>query len=419
MNDFIFREDELYCEDIPVRTIASKVGTPFYLYSLATLKRHFNVFNESSKVLNSIVCYSVKANSNIAILNFLFKMGWGADIVSGGELFRAIKAGVDTKKVVYSGVGKTETEIAFALKSDILMFNVESLSEVYLINEIAGKMGKKARISFRINPNVDPKTHPYISTGLKKNKFGINIKQAITAYEKAEKLNNIDIVGLDCHIGSQLTEISPFNDAVEIINKLLLKITAKGIDIKYLDLGGGLGITYENEMPPHPSTYMNSIKKILAGYGGQVIFEPGRLIAGNSGIFVTRVIHNKDAGSKKFVIVDGGMNDLLRPALYEAYHEIVPVIKKSGAKLKVDIVGPICESADFLGKDRTISGVESGDLLAVFSAGAYGFSMSSNYNSRPRVAEVLVDKNRFSLIRRRETYEDLIDKEMIPDYTQI
>ena len=415
MNDFIFKENQLYCENVPVKEIAGNVGTPFYLYSLATLKRHFNVFDESSKVLNSLVCYSVKANSNIAILNFLFKMGWGADIVSGGELFRAIKAGVDTGKVVYSGVGKTEAEIEYAIKSDILMFNAESLPEVFLIDKVAGRLNTKARISFRINPNVDPKTHPYISTGLKKNKFGISIKHAISAYETARELKNIDVIGLDCHIGSQLTEISPFKDAVEIIKELLDRITAKGFDIKYLDLGGGLGITYENEMPPHPSTYMNSIKNILKNYGGKVIFEPGRLIAGNSGIFVAKVTYVKDTGSKNFIITDGGMNDLIRPALYEAYHEIVPVIKKEGHKIKADIVGPICESADFFGKDRVLNSVSEGDLIAVFSAGAYGFSMSSNYNSRPRAAEVLVDKDKFYIIRNRETYADLIDKEIIPE----
>ena len=415
MNDFIFKENELYCENVPVKEIADSVGTPFYLYSLATLRRHFNVFDESSRVLNSLVCYSVKANSNIAILNFLFKMGWGADIVSGGELFRAINAGVDTGKVVYSGVGKTETEIEYAIKSNILMFNVESLPEVFLIDKIAGRLNTKARISFRINPNVDPKTHPYISTGLKKNKFGISIKHAVSAYETAKELKNIDVIGLDCHIGSQLTEISPFNDAVEIIKELLGRITAKGFDIKYLDLGGGLGITYENEMPPHPSTYMNSIKNILKNYGGTVIFEPGRLIVGNGGIFVAKVTYVKDTGSKNFIITDGGMNDLIRPALYEAYHEIVPVIKKEGPKIKADIVGPICESADFFGKDRVLNSVSDGDLIAVFSAGAYGFSMSSNYNSRPRSAEVLVDKDEFYIIRNRETYEDLIDKEIIPE----
>ncbi|MDA8273488.1 MAG: diaminopimelate decarboxylase [Deltaproteobacteria bacterium] len=416
MNDFIFKENELYCEDVPVKHIAAEVGTPFYLYSLATLKRHIGAFDESSKVLNSIVCYSVKANSNIAILNFLFKMGWGADIVSGGELFRAIQAGVDKQKVVYSGVGKTESEIEFALKSDILMFNVESLPELFLIDKIAGDLGKKAGISFRINPNVDPKTHPYISTGLKKNKFGISIKHAVSTYEQSKELKNVDVVGLDCHIGSQLTEISPFNDAVLIIKNLLLQLTALGFDIKYLDLGGGLGITYENEMPPHPSTYMNSIKNILGDYKGKVIFEPGRVIAGNSGIFVTKVIYNKDTGSKNFVIVDGGMNDLIRPALYEAYHEIVPVVKRSGARIRADVVGPVCESADFLGKDRLLSHVQEGDLLAVYSAGAYGFSMSSNYNSRPRVPEILVDKDKYCIIRQRETYDDLIAGEFIPEW---
>lgn len=415
MNDFIFKDNELYCESIPVKKIAEEVGTPFYLYSLATIKRHFKAFNESSKVMDSIVCFSVKANSNIAILNVLFKLGWGADIVSGGELFRSIKAGVDTSKVVYSGVGKTAGEIEFALNSDILMFNIESMSELYLINKIAENMGKKARISFRVNPDVDPKTHPYISTGMKKNKFGINIKHALESYEEAKKLNNIEVIGLDCHIGSQLTEVAPFDDAVKIIKDLLLKLNKKGFNIQFIDLGGGLGITYENEMPPHPSTYMNSIKDILGGYKGKVIFEPGRVIVGNSGAFITKVIYNKSTGHKNFIIVDGGMNDLIRPALYEAYHEIIPVIKKTGSRVKADVVGPICESADFLGKERTFHSVDEGDFLAVLSAGAYGFSMSSNYNSRPRAAEILVDGDKYYIIRKRETYEDLIEKENIPD----
>ncbi|MCL4546431.1 MAG: diaminopimelate decarboxylase [Deltaproteobacteria bacterium] len=415
MNDFIFKDNELYCESIPVKKIAEEIGTPFYLYSLATIKRHFKAFNESSKIMDSIVCFSVKANSNIAILNVLFKLGWGADIVSGGELFRSIKAGVDTSKVVYSGVGKTAGEIEFALNSDILMFNIESMSELHLINKIAENMGKKARISFRVNPDVDPKTHPYISTGMKKNKFGINIKHALESYEEAKKLNNIEAVGLDCHIGSQLTEVAPFDDAVKIIKDLLLKLNKKGFNIQFIDLGGGLGITYENEMPPHPSTYMNSIKDILGGYKGKVIFEPGRVIVGNCGAFITKVIYNKSTGHKNFIIVDGGMNDLIRPALYEAYHEIIPVIKKTGSRVKADVVGPICESADFLGKERTFHSVDEGDFLAVLSAGAYGFSMSSNYNSRPRAAEILVDGDKYYIIRKRETYEDLIEKENIPD----
>ncbi|MCL5673067.1 MAG: diaminopimelate decarboxylase [Deltaproteobacteria bacterium] len=415
MNDFIFKDNELYCESIPVKKIAEEIGTPFYLYSLATIKRHFKAFNESSKIMDSIVCFSVKANSNIAILNVLFKLGWGADIVSGGELFRSIKAGVDTSKVVYSGVGKTAGEIEFALNSDILMFNIESMSELHLINKIAENMGKKARISFRVNPDVDPKTHPYISTGMKKNKFGINIKHALESYEEAKKLNNIEAVGLDCHIGSQLTEVAPFDDAVKIIKDLLLKLNKKGFNIQFIDLGGGLGITYENEMPPHPSTYMNSIKDILGGYKGKVIFEPGRVIVGNCGAFITKVIYNKSTGHKNFIIVDGGMNDLIRPALYEAYHEIIPVIKKTGSRVKADVVGPICESADFLGKERTFHSVDEGDFLAVLSAGAYGFSMSSNYNSRPRAAEILVDGDKYYIIRKREMYEDLIEKENIPD----
>lgn len=415
MNDFIFKENELYCENVPIKYVAADIGTPFYLYSIATLKRHFDAFNESSKVLDSMICYSVKANSNAAVLNFFFKRGWGADIVSGGELFRAIQAGVDTQKVVYSGVGKTENEIEFALKNDIFMFNVESLPELFLIDKVAGNLQKKARIAFRINPNVDPKTHPYISTGLKKNKFGIGIKHALSAYDKAKELENIEIIGLDCHIGSQLTEISPFNDAVAIIRDLLVKLEATGFDIKYLDLGGGLGITYENEMPPHPSTYMNSIKNILKNYKGKVIFEPGRVVVGNSGIFVTKVIYNKGMGSKNFLVVDGGMNDLLRPALYDAYHEIVPVNKRSGPRIRADVVGPICESADFLGKDRLLGNIQEGDLLAVYSAGAYGFSMSSNYNSRPRVPEILVDNDKYCVIRQREAYSDLVAGEFIPE----
>ncbi len=414
MNDFVFKDGELYCEQVPIGKIASEIGTPFYVYSLGTLKRHFKVFDESSKIMNSIVCYSVKANSNIAILNFFFRSGWGADIVSGGELFRVLKAGVDTSKVVFTGVGKTEKEIEFAINSSILMFNVESMPELYLIDGIAGRLGKKAKIAFRINPDVDPGTHPYISTGLKKNKFGINIKYAVQSYEDAGNLKNINIAGLDCHIGSQLTEISPFNDAVTIIKDLLYKLINKGFDIKYLDLGGGLGITYENEAPPHPSTYMNSIKSILNGYKGKVIFEPGRVIVGNSGAFITKIVYNKSTGHKNFVIVDGGMNDLIRPALYEAYHEIVQVVKKRGSKIKADVVGPVCESADFFGRDRIFNLPEAGDLMAIFSAGAYGFSMSSNYNSRPRVPEILVDKDRFFTIRQRETYEDLVEKEHIP-----
>ena len=415
MNYFEFRNGELFAEDVSVEKLSKEVGTPFYVYSHKTLVRHFNVFNDAAKDLDHIVCYSVKANSNIAVLRTLAKLGSGFDIVSGGELYRVLVAGGDPKKVVYSGVGKTDQEIEFAIENDILMFNVESEEELDAINEVATRLNKKARVSLRINPDVDPQTHPYISTGLSKNKFGIPWKKAVDVYKKAFSMSNLDVVGIDAHIGSQLTKTSPFVDSLKRLLDLVKELRSLNMDIKYLDLGGGLGIRYKDEEPPTPEQYANEIKKLVEGLGITVIFEPGRVMVGNVGIFVTKVLYRKENEKKKFIIVDGAMNDLVRPALYGAYHEILPVrADNRGKKVVADIVGPICESDDFLAKDREIIYPERGDLLAVFSAGAYGFSMASNYNSRPRVPEVMVKGDQYSVIRQRENYPELIWNEKIP-----
>jgi diaminopimelate decarboxylase len=413
MDYFNYKDNQLFCENISIRTVAENVGTPCYIYSYETLKRHFKVFDGAFNNISHLTCYSVKANSNLSILNTFKNFGSGFDIVSGGELFRTLKIGADTSKIVYSGVGKTEKEIEFALQSGILMFNVESFEELYTINEIAGKISQKAPVSLRVNPNVDPQTHPYISTGLKKNKFGININNALEWYKEADKLENIEIVGVDCHIGSQLTQVSPFVDAILKVKELLLNLKQLGINIKYFDIGGGLGVTYKDENPPSPEDYANAIKDAVKDLNITLILEPGRVLVANAGILVSRVIYNKAGDIKNFVIVDAAMNDLIRPSLYEAYQEIIPVEKNSKEKIVVDFVGPICESGDFLGKEREFQKLEKGDLIAVKSAGAYGFTMSSNYNSRPKPAEILIKDNTFYIIRERETYEDLIKGENI------
>ena len=418
MNYFNYVENELWCEEVPVVKIARDVGTPFYLYSHRTIERHFNVFDEAFADVPHIICFSSKANSNIAILRILIKKGGGVDIVSGGELYRALLAGVDPGKVVYSGVGKREDEIEFAIKKGILMFNVESSQELEIINFCAEKMGTKARISLRINPDVDPMTHPYISTGLKKNKFGIDMEKSLDEYRLAKKLEHIDVIGVDCHIGSQITELSPFLDALERLKKLIHLLREDDIDIQYLDLGGGLGITYDEETPPHPSEYAEAIIGKAKDINCTFIFEPGRVIIGNAGILVSEVLYTKGTDDKNFVIVDAGMNDLIRPSLYGSYHHIQPVIQKEREIFSADVVGPICETGDFLAKNRVVPGFERGDLLAVMSAGAYGFTMSSNYNSRPRVAEVLVKDDRYYVIRKRETYEDIARGEDIPEFLQ-
>jgi len=415
MHHFQYKGNDLYCEDVAIEKIAKEVGTPFYLYSKETLEHHFKVFDNAFSDVPHITCYAVKANSNLAILDIFGRLGGGADIVSGGELFRALRSGMSPDKIVYSGVGKKAEEIDFALKSDILMFNIESSQELEVINQRAEKLGKKARISIRINPDVDPKTHPYISTGLKKSKFGIDIKKALSEYRRARELKNIEVVGVDCHIGSQITEIGPFKDAVRKIKELVVTLTSEGLAIKYLDLGGGLGISYNAEEPPLPLEYARTIIEEVRGLGCTLILEPGRLLVGNAGILVTKVLYTKDAEEKSFVIVDAGMNDLIRPSIYGSFHFIQPVNKEERPNTMVDVVGPVCESGDFLAKERQMPEARPGELLAVMSAGAYGFAMASNYNSRPRVAEVLVQGDQYHVIRKREGYEDLIRMEKIPD----
>jgi diaminopimelate decarboxylase len=419
MNHFEYRNGEMYAEGVAVKRIAREVGTPAYIYSLATLKRHYQVFDQAFAKVPHIVCFSVKANSNLAVLRTFAKEGSGFDIVSAGELFRALKAGGDPKKIVFSGVGKKKDEIEYALSSEILMFNVESEDELMALNEIAGAIGKKAPISIRVNPDVDPQTHPYISTGMKKAKFGVEIKKSLDTYKKAAALPNVDVVGVDCHIGSQLTSLSPFVDALtrvrEYLDRVLVGSLAKeGAQIRYLDLGGGLGINYNDETPPQPEEYAKAIIEGLGGLDVTLILEPGRVIVGNAGILVTEVQYVKDNESKKFVIVDGGMNDLIRPALYGSYQAIRPVVETRAEKIFADVVGPICESGDFFAKDREITRPQRGDLLAVMSAGAYGFTMASNYNSHPKAPEVLVDGDKYYVVRKRESFEDLINGETIP-----
>ncbi|OGQ35908.1 MAG: diaminopimelate decarboxylase [Deltaproteobacteria bacterium RIFCSPHIGHO2_12_FULL_43_9] len=409
MHHFNFKSEELYCEEVPLKKIASEVGTPFYCYSQATLTRHVQQFSEPFKDVDALLCYAVKANSNIAVLRLLLSLGCGADIVSGGELFRVLKAGGERKKIVFSGVGKREDEIEFALKEKILSLNVESAQELELVSNIAKKLKTKAPISIRVNPDIDPKTHPYISTGLLQNKFGIPLKEAIGLFHKASKDPNLDLVGIDCHIGSQVTELAPFLDALRSIKNTIKQLKSEGIKIDHLDIGGGLGITYSDENPPHPRDYAKAVLDELAGLDLMLIMEPGRVIVGNAGILVTKVLFTKHTSQKEFVIVDAAMNDLIRPGLYNAYQEIIPVKESSSESTKVvDVVGPVCETGDFLARERKMPTVSPGDLLAVMSAGAYGFSMSSNYNSRPRVAEILVNGDKFAVIRKREALEDLI-----------
>ena len=416
MHDFEYRGNELFCEDVPVREIVQQVGSPCYIYSHRTLLRHFLAFEDAFKNIPHLVAFAMKANSNLAVLRVLAREGCGADIVSGGELFRALKAGVPPQKMVFAGVGKSAEEIQFALKSNILMFNVESPGELLHINEVAGSLGMRARVALRINPDIDPQTHPYISTGLKKSKFGIRADRALEEFDIAQQLPHIDVVGVHKHIGSQLTKINPFVDALKKILELIGILQTKGFNIQYLNIGGGLGITYSDETPPHPKDLAAAISPLLATVNCHLIMEPGRSIVGNAGILVTKVLYNKEAETKRFVIVDAAMNDLLRPSLYDAHHDILPVLKDESAPVNaVDVVGPICESGDFLAKDRKMGQLKQGDLLAVMSAGAYGFTMSSNYNSRPRVPEVLIKGQAIMIIRQRESYEDLIRGESIPE----
>ncbi len=395
--------------------IAQKVGTPCYVYSHRTLERHFNVFAQALDGIPHLICYSMKANSNRSILQIFLQRGGGLDIVSGGELYRAMLAGAAPQKIVFSGVGKTEAEIAMALQADILMFNVESEGELERIQHVASQQGIKARVALRVNPDIDPKTHPYIATGLKKSKFGIALNDALRLFEKAKTLSHIAVHGVDCHIGSQITELDPFVDALHKLKELIHDLRSQyQLPIRYLDLGGGLGIPYQDETPPHPDEYAARIREETEGLDCTLIFEPGRVLVGNAGLLLTEVQYLKRHEEKTFVIVDSGMNHLIRPALYQAWQAIQPVKKREGAPWVVDVVGPICESGDFFALDRELSPVEPGDLLAVMSSGAYGYSMASQYNSYPRPAEVLVKGAEFAVIRERESYSELSRGENTP-----
>ncbi len=413
MDHFNYKDGDLYCEEVSIAALAEQYGTPLYVYSRATLERHWHAFDRALAEHDHLVCYAVKANSNLAVLNLLARLGSGFDIVSGGELQRVLQAGGDPAKIVFSGVGKLPGEIEAALEVDILCFNVESEPELGRIAAIARARGQTARVSFRVNPDVDAKTHPYISTGLKENKFGVAFANAEQVYLAAAKLEHIEVIGMDCHIGSQLTEMSPYIDALDRLLELIEKLRDQGIEIRHLDLGGGLGIRYRDEAPPLPDEWASTLRERLQGFAGTILIEPGRAIAGNAGILVSRVNYLKHGADKNFAVVDAAMNDLLRPALYGAWQEIIRVHQASDAAEKVyDVVGAICESSDFLGKDRALR-LEQDDLIAIRSAGAYGFGMASNYNSRNRAAEVMVDGDAHYCVRERERFFDQIRGETL------
>ena len=408
MDFFQYKNEQLYVEDLHVKQLAEEFGTPLYIYSRATLERHWHAFDSALGDHPHLICYAVKANSNIGILNVMAKLGSGFDIVSQGELERVLAAGGDASKVVFSGVAKSRAEIMRALEVGIRCFNVESVAELHHINQIAGEMGKVAPISLRVNPDVDAHTHPYISTGLKENKFGVSVDEAREVYKLAATLPHVKITGMDCHIGSQLTELQPFLDATDRLIRLMEQLKEDSITLKHLDLGGGLGVTYTDEMPPHPSDYATALLNKLKDYEDlEIILEPGRAIAANAGILVAKVQYLKSNESRNFAITDTGMNDMIRPALYEAYMNIIEIDRTlEHEKAIYDVVGPVCETSDFLGKQRELA-IAEGDYIAQRSAGAYGASMSSNYNSRPRTAEVLVDGDKAHLIRRRESFSEL------------
>ncbi|HEX6950749.1 MAG TPA: diaminopimelate decarboxylase [Nitrospira sp.] len=418
MHNFEYRQGELYCEQVPVSQIAKQVGTPCYIYSHATLIRHIRAYDSAFKNVPHLIAFAMKANSNLAILRLMAKEGSGVDIVSGGELFRALKAGVAPSKIVFAGVGKNVEEIRDALKAGILMFNIESSAEMHAIDDVAASVGKIAPVALRINPDIDPKTHPYISTGLKKSKFGIAADRALEEFRVASTLKHIHIVGVHAHIGSQLTEVTPFVESLKKVIVLVNTLKGQGINIRYLNIGGGLGITYSDEKPPLPHELADAVSPLVTGLDLTLVMEPGRVIVGNAGILVTKALYEKIGESKRFIIVDAAMNDLIRPSLYSAYHDIRPVSEALNHRPKhsVDVVGPVCESGDFLAKDRLLPEVKPGDLLAIMSAGAYGFVMASNYNSRPRVPEVLIKDNEVHVIRARESYDDLVRGETIPGF---
>jgi diaminopimelate decarboxylase len=413
MNLFEYRNGELFCEGVRLAEIAEGVGTPCYVYSAGTLRHHYSAFDAPFGSVPHLTCYSVKSNSNLSVIRLFKSAGSGLDIVSGGELHRGLLAGVDADKIVFSGVGKQRWEMEMALGAGILMFNVESHDELVALNAVAVSAGRRAPVALRVNPDVNPSTHPYLATGLKKSKFGIPIARAFDEYRFAASLPCIEVVGIDCHIGSQLTTVDPFIEAISKIHAFTQRLAEAGITLKYFDIGGGLGITYDTETPPHPTIYAGEVLRELSKSGFKLLFEPGRVLVGNAGVLLTRVLYLKENEAKSFVVVDAAMNDLIRPSFYEAFHSIKPV--RSGTAsitTRVDVVGPVCESGDFLARDRELESVAGGDLLAVMSAGAYGFSMSSNYNSRPRVAEVLVDGGSYAIARKRETLDDLVRGEI-------
>ncbi|MBF0177871.1 MAG: diaminopimelate decarboxylase [Magnetococcales bacterium] len=415
MDYFHYLGDRLHCEEVPLDRIAETVGTPFYCYSERTLLRHLKAFQDAFRGVDHRICYSVKANSNLAVLDALVRHGAGLDIVSGGELERAQRVGCPGDRIVFSGVGKSAAEIRVALVHGVIMLNVESEAELHRVHAVAAALGVRAPVALRINPDVNPRTHPHISTGLKRNKFGIPHGRAMALYQEASRLPHVAVVGLDCHIGSQLTDLAPFVEALRRVKGLLHQLRSEGVAIRYLDMGGGLGIPYgDKETPPSPAQLAAAVLAELQGEELTVILEPGRSIVGNAGVLVARVEYVKSGEEKRFVVTDAGMNDLLRPSLYNAYHGILPAVRRFDREEAVtDVVGPICESGDFFARDRLLPGFQEGDLLVVRSAGAYGFSMSSNYNSRPRAAEVMVRGDRFNVVRRRETIQQLLENEQL------
>jgi diaminopimelate decarboxylase len=419
MNYFKYRKGELYCENVPIKEIAATVGTPLYVYSYRTFERHFQVFDKAFRKIPHLICYSCKANANGSLLKTIHKLGGGADIVSGGELYKALRAGIPHNKIVFSGVGKTEEELRAAINADILMINIESEGELAMLKKLSKSMKRKVPVSIRVNPEIDPKTHPYITTGLKKNKFGVLWNDARRLYHEIAEEEYLVPAGMSSHIGSQILELTPFMDAVRSLKSMIQELRDDGISLTMMDIGGGLGITYKDELPPSPDEYAKVIVKELKGMGLTLVLEPGRVLVGNSGIFVTKILYVKKVPQKTFYVVDGAMNDLVRPSLYNAYHEIKPVDEKKDATIKADVVGPICESGDFLAKDREITRLFQGDLLAIFGAGAYGYSMSSNYNARRRAPEVLVKDGEFFIVKKRETFGDLVKGESTPPFLEV
>jgi diaminopimelate decarboxylase len=413
MNYFTYKDNRLFAEDVAVSDLAARLGTPLYIYSARTLRRHYRVLIEAFKGTDSLICFAMKALSNLSILKLFGDLGAGFDIVSVGELMRCMRAGADPGKIVFSGVGKTDEEIEAALKAKILMINVESRPELHRVSVVAQRINLQAPVSLRVNPDLDPGTHPHISTGHRDSKFGIPLSQVNEYYAEARGLKNLELAGLSTHIGSQITETAPFAEAGEKVAKIVAGLREQGIALKYLDLGGGLGIPYQEE-PPSPAQYSAALLGPLRNIGLKIIIEPGRVLVGNAGILVTKVLYVKETDVKRFIVVDGAMNDLIRPVLYEAYHDIVPVIRRAGGyRQTADVVGPVCESGDFFARERDLPSVDSGDLIAVMSAGAYGFVMASNYNSRPRAAEVLIEGDVAHVIRDRDSFEDIIRNERI------